>query len=175
MKLYIIGPGRHGKDTVAGIIHEALGLSFVSSSLFVAEKAVRPYLASLGIEYASLEECYEDRFNHRMAWRKAINDYNSPDLSRMSKELFDAHDIYVGIRHRGEFLAANQLADLSIWVDATRRVKECDPSLDIKPTDCDIRVTNNGTPDALRVKVLDLCADIFLWQKTGEKSLRRVY
>lgn len=158
MKLFIVGPGRHGKDTVAEIIKGHLGLDFISSSLFVAEKACRPWLEQrYGIEYPNLDVCYSDRINHRLKWREAIETYCGRDLERMSREMFEEYDIYVGIRRRKEFLASRYLADLSIWVDAGDRITEDDESLDIRPTDCDIIIDNSTSISELERKVGNLC------------------
>jgi len=160
MKLFVIGQGRHGKDTAAEIIQEQYGLSFESSSMFCAEHVVTPWLEKLGITYDSLAECYADRLNHRMDWYNAIRAYNEGDESRLSAAIFDKYDMYVGIRSRIEFLASRSRSDLSIWVDARERVPQLDPSCKILPTDCDIIIDNNGTEEELRYKLTRLFAII---------------
>ena len=160
MKLFVIGQGRHGKDTAAEIIQEQYGLSFESSSMFCAEHVVTPWLEKLGITYDSLAECYADRLNHRMDWYNAIRAYNEGDESRLSAAIFDKYDMYVGIRSRIEFLASRSRSDLSIWVDARERVPQLDPSCKILPTDCDIIIDNNGTEEELRYKLTRLFAVI---------------
>lgn len=160
LKLFILGSGRHGKDTVAEIIRDDFGLTFQSSSLFVAEKVCRPYMAEVvGITYDTLEECYEDRHNHRTHWYNAIKAYNAGDLSRLSRELFfgdedeEGLDMYVGIRDRDEFLASRDIADLSIWVDASERVKYADPTIKIKKEDADVVILNNEVdPDVVELR-----------------------
>jgi len=156
MKLFIIGSGRHGKDTVGEIIHKNYGLTFRSSSMFCAENVVRPWLENLGIFYNTIEECYEDRTNRRVEWYEAIRDYNKNDESRLSSAILSTYDIYVGIRNRVEFLASKHLSDLSIWVDASKRVNIADPTIKIKPGDCDIIIDNNGTEEELHEKVTRL-------------------
>lgn len=155
-KIFVIGHGRHGKDTVGEIIQEICGLTFESSSMFCAEHVVTPWLEKLGITYASLDECYEDRINHRVAWYEAIRAYNEGNEARLASAIFDKYDMYVGIRSRIEFLAARSLSDLSIWIDASERVPQVDPTCKILATDCDIIVDNNGTEDELREKMLRL-------------------
>lgn len=153
MKIFVIGHGRHGKDTVGEIIRDMTGLTFESSSMFCAEHVVTPWLEKLGITYDSLEECYEDRVNHRMEWYNAIRDFNKEDESKLSAAIFAKYDMYVGIRSRVEFLASRQLSDLSIWVDASERVPQVDPSCKILASDCDIIIDNNGTEEELEFKV----------------------
>ncbi len=155
-KIFVIGHGRHGKDTVGEIIQEICGLTFESSSMFCAEHVVTPWLEKLGITYDSLDECYEDRVNHRMEWYDAIRDFNKEDESKLSAAIFNKYDMYVGIRSRVEFLAARHLSDLSIWVEASTRVPQVDPTCKILPTDCDIIIDNNGTEEELREKMVRL-------------------
>ena len=78
-KLLICGYGRHGKDTVAEIIQDELSLTFISSSMFAAEIAVMPYLASKGIHYDTVHDAYEDRHRYRAEWKQAISEHNTPD------------------------------------------------------------------------------------------------
>jgi len=162
MKLFIVGHGRHGKDTVAEFIREHYGLTFESSSMFCAEFVVKPYLEDvLGITYDSLEDCYEDRANHRVDWYTAIRAFNSGNESRLSEAIFASYDMYVGIRSRVEFLASQHLADLSIWVDASERIPKIDPTAKILRNDCDIIIENNSTETELRGKLTRLF-DLFL-------------
>lgn len=155
-KIFVIGHGRHGKDTVGEIIQDICGLTFESSSMFCAEHVVTPWLEKLGITYDSLDECYEDRVNHRMEWYNAIRDFNKDDEAKLSASIFSKYDMYVGIRSRVEFLAARHLSDLSIWVEASTRVPQVDPTCKILATDCDIIIDNNGTEEELREKMVRL-------------------
>ncbi len=155
-KIFVIGHGRHGKDTVGEIIQEICGLTFESSSMFCAEHVVIPWLKKLGITYDSLDECYADRANHRVQWYEAIRDYNKDNEARLASAIFDKYDMYVGIRSRVEFLAARSLSDLSIWVEASERVPQVDPTCKILSTDCDIIIDNNGTEEDLRGKMVRL-------------------
>lgn len=167
MKLLITGYARHGKDTVCEILRSRCDLKFMSSSFFVAERAVRPYLAERGITYATLDECYADRVNHRAHWFDAIVAYNTPDLGRLGRELFETNDIYCGLRNIDEFevLQAEKAFDLAIWVDASQRLPPEDiSSMTIEPDDCDLLLDNNGTLDDLLVNTLGLyeSAPIFI-------------
>ena len=153
MKLFVCGHGRNGKDQAAEFINKRLGLTFKSSSRFAAETVVMPYLADLGIKYESIEDCYEDRFNHRELWKEAITRYNESDLTRLSRRIFEKYDMYVGIRCHREFLKAKHLSDLSIWIDATSRVEESHKTPDM----CDVRIDNNGTLEDFESKIARLC------------------
>jgi hypothetical protein len=156
MKIFVVGHGRHGKDTVGEYIQEHCGLTFESSSMFCAEHVVTPWLEKLGITYDSLEECYEDRVNHRVEWYNAIRAFNKEDESKLSAAIFDKYDMYVGIRSRIEFLAAKSLSDLAIWVESSERIPQVDPTCKILASDCDIIIDNNGTKDELREKLVRL-------------------
>jgi hypothetical protein len=158
MKIFVIGHGRHGKDTVGEVIRDMTGLTFESSSMFCAEHVVTPWLEKLGITYNSLEECYDDRINHRVEWYNAIRSFNQGDEARLSAAIFAEYDMYVGIRSRVEFLAAKHLSDLSIWVEAGQRVPQVDPTCKILATDCDIILDNNGTKRELVEKTERLFA-----------------
>lgn len=168
MKLLITGHAQHGKDTVCDLLAERFGLSFVSSSFFVAERAVRPYLAERGITYETLEECYADRGNHRALWYDAIKAYNTPDLARMGRELFSKHDIYCGLRNFEEMSAQRQqgLFDFSIWVDATFRVPpESFMSMTIRPTDCDFILDNSRGLNDLKIRTYRLYEDLRIFHR----------
>ena len=152
-KLFVLGSARHGKDTFADLLRQVIPeLSFMSSSLFVAERAVYPALKER-YGYTSLAECYDDRVNHRAEWKDLISGYNNGDLSRLARELFSEHDIYVGLRCIRELTAARQLADLSIWVDRSLVLPpELASSNTLTPQDCDIIVDNNGSLEDLAAK-----------------------
>jgi hypothetical protein len=74
--------------------------------------------------YKTLEECFEDRFNHRDEWFKLMCDYNYFDKTRLAKDITKDFDMYVGMRDIVEFQACikNNIFDLVIWIDASERV-----------------------------------------------------
>jgi hypothetical protein len=147
MKIMLLGHGRGGKDTVADILKDELGLNACSSSWFCAEKFIFEALRhTLG--YETVKECFEDRFNHRAAWFGLIKSYNAKDPGRLAREIFAENDIYVGIRSNVEFECAKAegLFDLAIWVDAsTRNPLEDGSSFDIDLSKADFVIDNNGT------------------------------
>lgn len=155
-RLLILGHGRHGKDSVAELLNERYGFTFRSSSYFLAENVVRPGLARRGIEYPTLEACYEDRVNHRAAWREIIGEFNGPDPARLAKAILAVCDIYVGMRTDREYQASYDLFDAVGWVDAAGRglPPEGRDSMDI---DYDpkkmLMIDNNGTLEDLTKSV----------------------
>lgn len=143
MKLLIIGHGRHGKDSVCDILKEKYGFTFKSSSEFANERAVFPTL-SKRYGYQSLQECFDDRHNHRQEWHDLIREYNEGDLSRLVRELLEEADIYCGLRNREEFEASKHLFDGVVWVDASNRLPpEPSNSIQLVPNDADALIDNN--------------------------------
>jgi len=146
LKLLIIGHARHGKDTVCEMLTDLLNLKFKSSSDFVNEKAVFPVLSKL-YGYETLEECYEDRVNHRPEWFNLLRAYNGEDPARLGRELFNEYDVYCGLRNREEYQAMKRagLFDLVIWVDASERLPlETSDSMELTMSDADIVIDNNA-------------------------------
>lgn len=168
MKLLITGHGRHGKDSVCDILSDTYGLTFESSSHFLLERWVWLYLlTNYGLSYPNAEACYADRGNHREEWFKAIVAYNTPDLTRLARNLYARHDIYCGMRNIAEFNAVKEagLFDLAIWVDASKRLPaEPDSSMTITADDCDVVLDNNGTLAQLPRKTIALyeAAELFV-------------
>ena len=80
--------------------------------------------------YLNEEECYADRHNHRAEWYDAICDYNVPDAATLGREMFEAYDIYCGLRNKREFFAMQneEIFDCAIWVDRSDHLPSEDPS-----------------------------------------------
>lgn len=152
MKILVIGHARHGKDTVAEILVEQFGLTFASSSYFAAREVVRPALAAAGVHYESLDDCYDDRGNHRAFWYDQISAYNAENKSRLCEAILSAHDMYVGMRSNDEYQASKHLFDLILWVDASGRGVPPEPetSMTIKFNPAEmVLVDNSGTLEDL--------------------------
>ena len=143
-KLLIVGHGRHGKDTVCEML-EAYGYSFQSSSKFCSELFIFNDLKDK-YGYASEEECYEDRHNHRAEWYNAICDYNEKDAATLGREIFKAHDIYCGLRNKREFFAMKNTGvfDYAIWVDRSDHLPpESKDSMSLEQWMADYTIDNN--------------------------------
>lgn len=167
-KILVLGFKQHGKDTVAEILRDEHGIDFRSSSLFLAEAVVRPALAKRGILYNSLEECFRDRGNHRVAWRDAIAAHNGDDPTRLAQAILAECDCYVGMRSDREYQASRHLFDAVAWVEGTGRKLEdgtvlepYDESLDIEfdPVEMHL-IDNTGDLDHLRAEVRALMDQI---------------
>jgi hypothetical protein len=157
-KLLLLGHARWGKDSMAEILQEQFGLKFKSSSqaaaeIFIYDKLKEKY------GYNTPEECFEDRVNHRAEWYQLICDYNIDDKAKLAKGILEHADVYVGMRDYREIRECiNQnLFDLIIWVDASERLPLEDvSSFNIKKSDADIIIENNGTYDEFKEKVIRL-------------------
>jgi len=117
-KLLIIGHGRHGKDTVADMICKTYNVTFQASSEFLSERLMFPAL-SKKYGYTTVEECFNDRHNHRAEWFDLICDYCKTDKARLGREIFRENQIYAGLRNKAEFHAMKNegVFDYCIWVD----------------------------------------------------------
>lgn len=171
MKILILGHARHGKDTVAEMLKQEYGINFLSSSeaatkIFIYEALKEKY------GYANFRVCYEDRINHRKEWHDLIVDYNKEDASKLAKEILKENDCYVGMRSNREFLECkkNNLFDLVIGVYNPRVPEEDKDSFDIDfLSSCDLIISNNGSIDDLRTKILNLLCFVKPYTYTLQK------
>jgi len=156
--LLIIGHGRHGKDTVAQMIADKMGLKFSSSSDFVGRKAIWPMWGSE--RYDSYEAMFEDRVNFRSTWGDLIEAYNTPDASRTGSEMIqEGNNMYVGMRRVREWQACmeKKVFDHVIWVDACQRLPLEGPgSMEITREHADMFIDNNGPKENLQVAIDNL-------------------
>lgn len=164
MKLLIIGHARHGKDTVCEMLRLKHGYSFRSSSNYANEHVIYPALQPI-YKYKSLEECYEDRVNHRRSWYNLIRAYNGMDPARLARDIISEYDIYCGLRHREEFVAAQQegLFDYVVWVDRSKHISdEPSSSMTLTREDADIIIDNNGSLSELETNVDTFVDDLMV-------------
>ena len=157
MKLLIIGHARHGKDTLAKCLAERCDLTYSDSSRFAAERFMFDKLAPK-YGYQSIEQCWEDRVNHRAEWHDEIVAYNTPDPTRLAREMLENHDIYVGMRSQRELNACMRdgVFDEYVWVTAGKRLPpEPSDSMDIDPETVPglLVVDNNQSEYDLHLKV----------------------
>ncbi len=163
MKLLILGNARHGKDTLAELLQEYYGLTFLSSSQAAADIFLYDLLKDK-YGYNSPEECFNDRVNHREEWYKEICNYNKDDRSRLATNILKRVECYVGMRDKEEFDECKKrgLFDLIIWVDASDRLpSEPNTSFNINKSEADIVVENNGTLDDFKEKALRIGGFLF--------------
>ena len=155
LKLLVIGHGRHGKDTVCDLLRDKYAYSFESSSQFCSKLFIYNDLKDK-YGYANEEECYADRHNHRAEWYDAICDYNVPDPARLGREMFNAYDIYCGLRNKKEYHAMQntEVFDYAIWIDRSDYLPlESKDSMSLEQWMADYTIDNNGTLEDLQFNV----------------------
>lgn len=156
--LLIIGHGTHGKDTVAQMISDIMGLKFTSSSHFVGRKCIWP---AWGQErYDTYDLMFEDRVNYRSTWGDLIAAYCTPNKARTGEEMLaEGNNMYVGMRRIPEWQACmeKKLFDHVIWVDACKRLpREPGDSMEMEPKHADMLIDNNGPESNLQVAIMNL-------------------
>jgi len=150
--LLILGHTQHGKDTLAELLHTLYGLSFISSSLAAYEIAVKPALQNI-VRYANSAAALADRFSYRPEWKAAISAYNTPDKSRLAREILETNQIYVGMRCKDEYAAAKKLFDLVLWVHRPGQPANAkDLTIEFNPAEMH-SVINVGEPTQMAYQV----------------------
>jgi len=145
-RILIIGYGRHGKDTVAEMLHRKHGFKFISSSEFVGRECIWDDWGRY--VYDSFDEMFEDRHQWRELWMKMIAEYNTPDKSRTARTMLErGYDLYVGMRRYDELEASRDLFDYVVWVDRSKHLPPETGSMDITERNAqwDYKIDNNGT------------------------------
>jgi len=128
------------------MLRDEYGYTFESSSQFCSKLFIYNDLKDK-YGYANEEECYADRHNHRAEWYNAICDYNVPDAATLGREMFDAYDIYCGLRNKREFFAMQNTGvfDYCIWVDRSDHLpSEPKDSMSLEQWMADYTIDNNS-------------------------------
>lgn len=95
----------------------------------------------------------------RQRWYEEIKAYNTPDLTRLSAEIFKTNDAYIGLRDRDELDAAKERWPdvVVLWVDASERVEpESSASCTAGKDQADFVVENNETLEEFNRKLYKL-------------------
>lgn len=157
--ILVIGHGQHGKDTVAEFIEKYTGYSFMSSSMAACEYFLYDKLKDI-YSYNSLSECFIDRHNHRTLWHDEIEAYNTPDRTRLARQILKTNEIYVGMRNSKEYYACKEqkIFDAVIGVYDPRKPIEPEKSFNIDMwRECDFVIMNNTTLQDLEDRVRVFC------------------
>jgi hypothetical protein len=160
-KILILGYGRHGKDTVAEMLHRSHGYKFISSSEFVGREVIWENWGRL--RYPTFEAMFEDRHNWRKQWMEMIALYNTPDKTKTARTMLErGYDLYVGMRRMDELSASRHLFDHIVWVDRSKHLPNETGSMDITRENArpDYILDNNGTLDDLERRVADFARSI---------------
>lgn len=143
--LLVVGLPESGKDTFCEFLQE-FGISYISSSRYACDLFIFNHLKDKW-GYKTKEECFQDRRNHRLLWKRMICDYNEQDKTRLTRGILQDYDCYNGLRDLDEFAQSRHLFDLVIWIDR----KGCSSGVcDITKEMCDLIVPNNSTKAALK-------------------------
>ena len=132
-KILIVGHARHGKDTVAEMIADYLGIEFQGTSRQFASH-VRKALseAVCDVQYHSDQECWEDRVNHRADWHVTIARFCSENKTAAADLVYAKGHIYCGVRAQAEYDAIVAKYDPVIfWVSNNSKPKEPDSSMQL--------------------------------------------
>ena len=157
-KLLVISSARWGKDSFGEILRDNFGFTFTSSSQAAADIFIYDRLKDK-YGYLTPEECFIDRMNRRAEWHQLICEYNIDDKAKLAKEILKKSDMYIGMRDKEEIKECIKqgLFDLIVWVDASKRLPEEDSSsFNIDINCADIIISNNGTYDEFKDRVLRL-------------------
>lgn len=161
LKIVITGYGRAGKDYAGEYLKGQIDLSFESSSYFAAKKFIFEEIRD-EFGYKTVEQCFEDRHNHRKLWYDMITEYNSEDRTRLLSGIFEKFDAYVGLRNYAELEAAKERWGrhiLVIWIDAGERVPvESWESCTVTIDQADIVIKNSGTVEEFDLKLEKLAS-----------------
>ncbi|QNN99782.1 hypothetical protein P67b_00023 [Ruegeria phage Tedan] len=183
-KILVLGHAQHGKDTVCELLDREVDLTFTSSSMFCAERVIRPTLLGalataqfaewratdpnhheallhemheMGQLADNAMDLYADRKNHRAMWFDMIRWFNSKDQARLGREIFAENDIYCGLRSAEEMVALMRtgIVDHVVWVDAShRKPPESADSCTVTRGMADTVINNNGDLAALNRNVV---------------------
>ena len=162
MKILILGHARHGKDTVANLLAKYnKGIKYVPTSTIIADYVRSKIYPE--IQYDSIDECYEDRVNHRVLWFELVKLYNHSDNSALAKKILSWCDIYCGMRSIEELRDSCFLFDRVIWVFNERLALESG-SFNITVNDMiglfsdkqRIVIENNSTLESLEQTISEL-------------------
>ena len=160
-KILILGYGRHGKDTVAEMLHRQHGYRFISSSEFVGREVIWENWGRM--RYPTFEAMFEDRVNWRKQWMEMIALYNTPDKTRTARTMLErGYDLYVGMRRMDELSASRHLFDYILWVDRSKHLPAETGSMDItrESAEPDHIIDNNGTLGDLEHRVAEFAQSI---------------
>ena len=153
-RLLILGYARHGKDSVAEMLHRKHGFRFISSSEFVGREIIWEQWGQF--RYPDFESMFEDRVSWRELWMQMISAYNTPDKTRTARTMLErGYDLYVGMRRMDELEASRDLFDHIIWVDRSQHLPPETGSMDITERNAqwDYKIDNNGTLEDLERNV----------------------
>jgi hypothetical protein len=159
MKIGICGPGRHGKDLASEYLASISTLRYHSGTSLFAANIV---FGEWGwMYYSTKEECFADRAKWRDVWKSIILKHNQDNgVTALYRDCLKDQDILSGLRDRDEFFAcrADGFVDLWVWIDASKRIDDPDPTITYTADDCDIVVPNNRSTAEFKKRLFALAS-----------------
>jgi hypothetical protein len=160
-KILVLGHARHGKDAFVEIMLNNFAnknLQFKSASIVAAELFIFDSMKEK-LGYVTVEDCYNDRVNHRPTWHQLINNYNAlakeTEEPSLTEQLMEVSDFYVGMRDCNDYFDSIDLFDICVWIDASERLPvESIKSNKLLKSYADIIIENNNTLEEFEQKVV---------------------
>ena len=166
MKIVVIGHKQHGKDTLAELITKHSNLRCSGSSVKALELFLFDILADK-YGYKTIEEAYEDRDSCRQDWFESIAKYNTPDPTKLARQIMEENDIYVGIRNPIELDACLEEGVFNFVIgifDPRKPLEGLSNKIDVHKYS-DLLITNDGNLQELEEKVVYSLKHLGLWKE----------
>lgn len=156
MKILVLGYKCSGKDEFAKKLSKITNLRYSNASL-IAVKEFIFYSLSEKYNYKTIEDCLNDKDNHREEWAKLFNEYTADDKTKFVKKVLKTSDFYVGLRDLDQALFCLHLFDIVVWVDGCKRTgfTESSDYFTVTPKLADVIIDNNGDIENLQHQILN--------------------
>lgn len=151
-KIVIIGHAGHGKTTVAKVLTSIYDYRVVDPTEFIAE-----HIMVKGGHYKTFYGAISNKDTDREKWFKAVEEYNTPDKTRLVSEIFDRSDVYVGLRKYEELeMVKEKFNPIVVWVNNSSVKPESEKSCTVTIEQADFVLNNPGNLDDLYREVVSL-------------------
>jgi hypothetical protein len=166
MNICICGDGEHGKDTVARLIEKHSGLRWANSSWIALEVFLFKELSEKH-GYKTIQEAYDNRRENRKEWYEAIQRYNTPDKTRLAREVMKRGEVYVGMRDIDELTACveESVFDLVLGVFDPRKPRESHSNVVSALDHSDYFIINDKGLEELEIATIDFLKSIHQLKK----------
>jgi hypothetical protein len=160
--ILLLGHARHGKDTAADYLCSKLGFEYKSTSLLVARHLKTVLSCKYGLQYGTVQDCFNDRVNHRAKWYDEITLFCKDNPSALGDLVYSECNVYCGIRSKVECEAVIRVhKPLVIWVDACDRLPiESADSMQLEYTEPWFFIDNNCNKPDIMFEDLDLVVQV---------------
>lgn len=151
MRIAIVGHGGSGKSEVSRYLSNALKLRYsgIGTSRYAADHIFKCSRSAFPLpHYNNVEECYEDRRNHRKAWAMVIDKLEKDNPLGYYAALLQQSDVIDGLRRNSVLEAFVSARAVDLVIQVVRDVP-VDPTYEISPNLIDLVVPNYGTTPEL--------------------------